>query len=171
MEPVPGNTTQVKRWKSLSTVDSGAGLPPVRLVIREDRGGVPVVPVGALPGGGLEVPKRPSTTGWWAAGAAPGASHGTVVIDGHIDSARFGLGALAALLHVHPGDRVVLTDTAGDRHTYLVTARNNYPKQRLPASVFRRDGPPRLALITCGGQFNRATRSYHDNIVVLAYPT
>lgn len=167
----PAATAQTtRRTSEPAQSNPGAGLPPVRLTLRGNPSGVPVIPVGALPGGGLEVPQRPSTTGWWSAGAAPGARHGTVVIDGHIDSARLGLGALAALLQVRPGDRIVLTDTANTRHAYLVTARNSYPKHGLPASVFRRDGPPRLALITCGGQFNQQTRSYHDNLVVTAQP-
>ena len=37
--------------------------------------------------------------------------------------------------------------------------------------LFARDGTPRLVLITCGGNFNRALDSYDDNVVVIAIPT
>jgi len=40
--------------------------------------------------------------------------------------------------------------------------------QGLPAAVFSTTGPARLVLITCGGPFNAAARSYQDNIVVFA---
>jgi len=35
-------------------------------------------------------------------------------------------------------------------------------------TLFARTGQPRLTLITCGGAFNRTTRSYDNNIVVTA---
>lgn len=40
----------------------------------------------------------------------------------------------------------------------------------LPRSLFTRTGPPRLAVISCGGTFDRAKRSYRDNVVVIAEP-
>ena len=36
--------------------------------------------------------------------------------------------------------------------------------------VFARDGDSRLVLVTCGGRFDPARRSYDDNIVVRAVP-
>ena len=35
---------------------------------------------------------------------------------------------------------------------------------------FRRDGPPRLTLLTCGGPFLEEYGSYRDNVVVVAEP-
>jgi hypothetical protein len=44
-------------------------------------------------------------------------------------------------------------------------------KRALPLdALFRRDGPPRLALITCGGPFLPDVGSYRDNVVVVAEP-
>jgi hypothetical protein len=40
----------------------------------------------------------------------------------------------------------------------------------LPPEVFAVGGPPRLVLITCGGAFDRRTRNYADNVVVVAEP-
>ncbi|CAN5768385.1 hypothetical protein BH23ACT5_BH23ACT5_02490 [soil metagenome] len=48
---------------------------------------------------------------------------------------------------------------------------SQYPKDQLPTDrVFSREGSPALALITCGGTFNRALRSYDDNVVAYAGP-
>jgi hypothetical protein len=36
--------------------------------------------------------------------------------------------------------------------------------------VFDWDGPERLVLITCGGQFDRRALRYSDNVLVTAVP-
>lgn len=38
----------------------------------------------------------------------------------------------------------------------------------LPADLFVNSGPPKLALVTCGGPFDAATRHYLDNVIVWA---
>jgi hypothetical protein len=53
---------------------------------------------------------------------------------------------------------------------YRVTSVRAYPKSELPTSVFRRTGPPRLVLVTCGGPFDAATGHYPDDVVVTAAP-
>ena len=52
-----------------------------------------------------------------------------------------------------------------------MTGRLQIPKTELPAELFSRAGPPRIALITCGGAFNTTTRHYQDNVIVVAAPT
>ena len=54
---------------------------------------------------------------------------------------------------------------------YTVAAVRAYAKADLPAEVFDRAGAPRLVLISCGGPFDRARRSYRDNIVVYGVPS
>jgi hypothetical protein len=52
-----------------------------------------------------------------------------------------------------------------------VAARELIQKRALPLDdLFRRDGPPRLTLITCGGPFLPEFGSYRDNVVVVAEP-
>ncbi|KJE20142.1 sortase family enzyme [Frankia torreyi] len=118
----------------------------------------------------LNVPVDPATLGWWAGGGAPGASSGTVVLAGHVDyNGR--PGALYPLSRVEIGALVVVTSADGTKHDYRVVTRRHVVKTRLAdTGVFRTDGPPRLALITCGGAFNTATHSYRDNLIVLALP-
>ena len=45
-----------------------------------------------------------------------------------------------------------------------------YDKDSLPADLWRTTGPETLVLITCGGEFDQATRRYKQNIVVYAEP-
>jgi hypothetical protein len=119
----------------------------------------------------LGVPEDPAQVGWWSSGAAPGAGHGTIVIDGHVNYAGQD-GALSVLPALRAGDRVTVQISAGSpQRTYLVKTVQQYAKHPgLPATIFDQNGPERLALITCGGPFDPSTGSYEDNVVVTAYP-
>lgn len=129
----------------------------------------PVDPAGVDGTGVLEVPEDPSRVGWWNGGARAGDPFGGIVLAGHVDSREFGLGVLAPLRDVALGTEVVLAD-GGSGFRYEVESVTSVPKARLAegTDVFRQDGPHRLVLITCGGEFDRATRSYADNVVVVA---
>lgn len=122
----------------------------------------------------LGVPADISHVGWWTGSVRPGSPAGATVIVGHVDSAAEGEGALFHLTDLRSGQHVSISVTAvdGDRRiSYRVYARRVYSKSRaLPASLFATTGPARLVLITCGGAFDDATRSYLDNIAVWARP-
>jgi len=150
----------------LPAPETTAGWPPNRLVL--PAGSAPVVPVAVERSGRLAVPDDPRTVGWWVGGAAPGARTGTVLVAGHVDTARSGPGALAALYDLAVGATVRLR-TGGGTVAYVVTGRRTYDKQRLPADLFAADGPPRLALVTCGGEFRDG--HYARNVVVYARAT
>jgi hypothetical protein len=146
----------------------GAGDPGAAATAVAGRGR-PVVPVDVEPGGALRVPDDPGVLGWWQAGARPGSGHGTVVVDGHVDTARDGPGAFYHLRALRPGDQVRLRTDRGTQG-YVVRAVRSFPKTALPPELFTTDGPPRLALVTCGGSFDQHTRQYADNVVAYAVP-
>jgi len=130
-----------------------------------------VEPVSVDPTGSLTVPEDPDVLGWWRSGARPGAGRGAVVVDGHVDSARDGLGVFAKLAHLTPGDAVHVVTGAGQTRRYLVSGRRLYRKTDLPAAeIFDQRGPERLVLVTCGGNFDERLRTYSHNVVVYAVP-
>lgn len=146
--------------------------PPVHLRLPRLHIDAPVLPVSVGADGLLGVPDNPRELGWWSSSSRPGMPSGSVVIDGHVDSAALGLGALFRLREARPGDDVVLVNDAGRSTRYTVVARRTYAKTSLPvAEVFAADVGPRLVLLTCGGQFDQGTRHYADNIVVYAVPS
>jgi hypothetical protein len=147
-----------------------AGTVPVSLTLPDRGVTAPVVPVATAPDGGLVVPDPPTTVGWWSPGALAGASAGTTVLAGHVDSAAAGLGAFAVLRDVGVGERVVLAGADGRTVGYRVTARRELGRSALPANLFATGGPPRLVLVTCGGRFDWTTRHYTDNVIVYADP-
>lgn len=132
---------------------------------------VPVDPAGVDPVGALSVPADPARVGWWTGGAQVGEPFGSVVIAGHIDSRRYGVGQMAALRDVVPGD--VVTAGAPDVSVaYRVESVVLIAKADLSADseLFDQEGPHRLVLITCDGEYDRSTGRYADNLVVTAVP-
>lgn len=130
-----------------------------------------IAPVSVAAGGNLRVPEDPAVLGWWRSGARPGDDRGSIVIDGHVDSATQGLGTFARLRELELGDPVLTESAAGKVRRYWVTGRRQFPKETLPADdVFSQHVQERLVLITCGGRFDPDDGGYADNVVVFAVP-
>lgn len=130
---------------------------------------------GVQPDGTVVIPVDAYRVGWYRFGVAPGSTHGSAVLVGHVDSRTQGRGALYPLRGVQVGDRVVVTvtdrDGPGRDLVYRVVARQSIAKQRVPfAELFARNGDHRLTLITCGGTYLPDRGGYQDNLVVTAVP-
>jgi LPXTG-site transpeptidase (sortase) family protein len=147
-----------------------APAPPARVRIGTVAA-APVVAVGVDGRGAMAVPEDVRAVGWYRFGPRPGATSGSAVLSGHVDDRVQGRGAFAALGEVRPGDPVDVELANGTRLGYQVRTIERVPKATLPADrLFARSGPPRLTLVTCGGNFDGATRSYEENVVVTAEP-
>lgn len=118
----------------------------------------------------LNVPIDIQRLGWWRDGATPGDRAGSVLIAGHVDSARRGGGAFVRLKNARAGMRVRVTSANGQVRTYRVTRVQRVLKANLPTNVFSTRGARRLTLVTCGGPFLREQGHYRDNIIVTAVP-
>ena len=132
------------------------------------------VPVGLEVDGSMEIPSDVATIGWYepaqGLGVRPGQT-GTAVLAGHVDSRTQGAGAFYALRDLAVGDRIEIVHEDGTTSVWWITQVTQYPKNEIPLEdVFVWSGPPRLALITCGGAFDWTARSYTDNLVVYAEP-
>lgn len=127
---------------------------------------VAVQSVGVEPNGEMSIPP-PKEVGWYRFGPLPGGA-GSAVLAGHIASGGID-GAFRHLDRLSPGDPVEVALSDGQRLRFTVTELVQVDKTELPFDqLFARSGPPRLALITCGGEFDYAARSYRDNVVVVA---
>jgi len=148
-------------------------LVPLQIRIGAITVDAPVVPVGLQEDGAMEIPERVAEIGWYdpdGLGVSPG-SAGTAVLAGHVDSRRQGNGALFNLRDLTVGETIELDLHDGTIQRWIVTQVTQYPKDDLPLEeVFTWAGPPRLAVITCAGAFDRTERSYTDNLVVYAEP-
>jgi len=149
---------------------------PIPLHLRISTIGVdaPLVGVGLeADGETMEIPDQVAEVGWYdpeGLGVTPGAP-GTAVLAGHVDSRRQGRGALYDLRDLQVGAHVEIDLSDGNTQRWRITDIIQYPKDVLPYDdVFVWSGPARLAVITCGGEFDRTARSYTDNIVAYAEP-
>jgi hypothetical protein len=132
----------------------------------------PVVSRGLDPRGALDPPPydQPGVVGWYARGAKPGAA-GTALFVGHVDT-ETRPAVFYRLSSLRPGEtvRVIRDDGTVAEFTVedvRVLARDRFDAQQ--AYGPRQSGRAELRLITCGGTFDRATRTYSANVVVSAY--
>ncbi|GAA4545002.1 class F sortase [Amycolatopsis samaneae] len=128
-----------------------------------------LVRLGLNPDNTLEVPpvSRPMQAGWYALGPAPG-EKGPAVVVGHVDGNKEA-GIFFRLKELVPGDQIAVTRKDGTKLVFVVSRVAEVAKDRFPTDAVYGDTPgPELRLITCGGSFDRAARSYRDNIIVYA---
>jgi len=127
-------------------------------------------PVGINPDGSMEIPDDPQEVGWYTLTNVRPGDDGTAVIAGHVDSRTQGQGVFFELATLRVGDDIVI-ETADGLQYWTVTGTEVYHRTALPiAEIFSLSGDPRLALVTCGGEFDPVARSYRDNVVVYAHP-
>ncbi|MCI3930896.1 class F sortase [Streptomyces sp. AN091965] len=134
----------------------------------------PVVARGLDAVGAIDPPPygQPGVVGWYGGGVRPGAA-GAALLVGHVDTES----RPAVFYHlsaVRPGEkvRVVRDDGAVAEFTVddvQVIGRDDFDAKT--AYGPRREGRAELRLITCGGTFDRASRTYSANVVVSAYLT
>ncbi|HEY2205963.1 MAG TPA: class F sortase [Pseudonocardia sp.] len=143
--------------------------PPVRLEVDAIHATSSLVPLGLNPDKTVSVPpvSQPLQAGWYRFGPTPGAV-GPAVILGHVNGN--GQNGIFARLHeLKPGDQVKVSRQDGKTALFTVTRLQQVPKNTFPTrEVYGDTKDSELRLITCGGGFDRAKRSYVDNILVFA---
>jgi hypothetical protein len=115
----------------------------------------------------LGVPSAADVAGWYVRSPRPG-EEGAAVIAGHVDSHR-GPGVFWRLRDLVPEDRIVVRRADGSEVSFVVDRVEQWPKDRFPTdAVYREADGSELRVITCAGDFDPATRSYLDNLIVFA---
>lgn len=132
----------------------------------------PLVDLGLQADGTLQTPSLDdpaSRPGWYTGSPTPGVA-GPAIILGHVDSARYGPGVFFSIGALKPGDPVEVQRADGTVAEFTVDAVRSYAKKYFPTlSVYGNTDTAALRLITCGGIFDPAARSYDRNTVVFAH--
>jgi len=119
--------------------------------------------------GTMGLPVRAEHAAWWQQGPRPG-QPGPAVILGHVNW-RHRPAVFSRLDELRPGDTVFVERADGGTGRFRVTGARLVSKDRFPTElVYAPSLQPALRLITCGGDFDRAARSYRDNVIVFAIP-
>jgi hypothetical protein len=126
-----------------------------------------LVDLGLDKAGALEVPQDPAKAGWFSGGASPGAL-GPAVIAGHVtwDGAPAVFHRLGTMRR---GDQVIVTREDGTAAVFTVSRVARFSKSRFPSrAVYGTIDHAGLRLITCGGTYDAARKTYLDNVIVFA---
>ncbi|WP_410569397.1 class F sortase [Amycolatopsis sp. cmx-4-61] len=179
-------TLLVFTGKGEPAVANGAGTPvpaanqPAPQNPAQDTGKAPAQL--SLPGGGtaklvqedldaagaLKIPEGLDEAAWW--GAKLGADHGVALLSGHVNW-KGKKGPFNELWQVKAGQEVKLTDAAGGAWVYRIDGTETVHKTDLAGrseQLFDPDGPHKLLLVTCGGEYVGGSEGYEDNRVVTA---
>jgi len=115
----------------------------------------------------LEVPPGATPAGWYVGSPAPG-QLGPAVLAGHVDYG--GAAGVFAQLHLlRPGSELTVTRADGSEAVFRVSRVDRVDKDAFPTDAVYGDlDHAGLRLITCGGRFSRAARSYDDNVIAYA---
>lgn len=137
--------------------------------IRLPRGGTAyLVHVQVTSDGSLPIPASVDQAVWWGTGLT--APTGATVFAGHVNWAGT-TGPFAELWEDQAGAVITIRDNSGTQWRYQVTQVFTLNKDELPQqapTLFSADGPPRIVLATCGGEWVGGSLGYADNRVVVA---
>ncbi|WP_327043651.1 class F sortase [Microbispora sp. NBC_01189] len=125
--------------------------------------------VGVQKSGVIQAPplNRPSLTGWYRFGPAPG-DQGPAIILGHVNT-RKGAAVFSRLRELKRGNKIAVLRADGKTAIFTVDGIEQVSKSAFPTKrVYGNTITSSLRLITCGGVFNAKEHSYTDNIVVYA---
>lgn len=128
----------------------------------------PIVELGDPVGDTLPVPTlaQAQDVGWYQFTTLPG-TPGNAVVVGHVDT--YTSAAVFYELYLLARGDLIYVDMNGTKVRFRVTSIREVSKDQFPVSeVFGSTGKHLLWLITCGGDFDYATRHYLDNIIVSA---
>ncbi|MFJ9035604.1 class F sortase [Streptomyces sp. NPDC102406] len=134
----------------------------------------PVVARGLDGGGAVDPPPydRPGVVGWYGGGARPG-ERGTALFVGHVDT-RSEPAVFYHLSEAKSGDKIRVEREDGTVVVFTVDDVQVFSRTSFDADKVY--GPhhadrAELRLITCGGTFDKTSRTYTANVVVSAYLT
>ena len=163
--PAATRQAPAEAFRSVRTYDEVA--PPVRLRIPALKVDAKIEKLGLQGDGSIAVPATTDIAGWYEYGPRPG-QPGPAVILGHVDS-QAGPGIFFDLYRARPGTVIRVDRSDGSSATFTITQITKVPKVQFPTDlVYAPTLDPTLRLVTCGGSFDRARRSYRDNVIAFA---
>lgn len=125
--------------------------------------------VGKKDDGSMGTPRQLANVAWYEPGVVPG-EPGNAVFAGHVNNAFGQAGVFKKLSQVAVGDRVEVVGEGGQTYVYEVESLTEYLADNAPIEdIFAQQGPSKIALITCEGEWDPAARTYDKRLVVVAH--
>ena len=169
-DPSPASTPAVRATPDQALAQAqaivAAATPPTRLLVPSINVNAAVESVGMDSQGRMGVPSQASNVAWYKLGSAPG-DVGNAVIAGHLDWTT-GPAVFWYLGRVRKGDTISVARADGSSVQFVADATSTVPYDSSTDSLFTKNGPPALTLITCAGAWDRARGTYLQRLVVHA---
>ncbi len=95
---------------------------------------------------------------------------GSAVLSGHYDKVSGAPAVFHKLNSLEVGDEISVTDAEGNKHTFSIIRKVEYPYDKVPLQELyaAKTDKPLLNLITCGGTWNESTKLYSTRTVIYA---
>lgn len=139
---------------------------PARIKIPKLNVDAPFEYVGLTLDGAMDIPKDPDTVAWFNLGPRPGES-GSAVVAGHYGWKNNIPAAFDNLHKLRKGDKIYIEDDKGEVVSFVMRESRMYNPNADASDVFGSlDGKSYLNLITCGGVWDKASKTYSKRLVV-----
>jgi LPXTG-site transpeptidase (sortase) family protein len=115
----------------------------------------------------MQTPTDPHKVAWYNFTATPGVI-GNAVFAGHVDYTGVGRTVFWNLSSLKPGDEISFTSASGDTFRYQVTTSITAWADDAANPFVAPTTTEIITLITCTGDFDRATLSYNKRLIVQA---
>ncbi|MDZ4786752.1 MAG: class F sortase [bacterium] len=127
---------------------------------------VTVESVGLDKEGKMDIPKDENNVAWYNLGSKPG-ERGNSVIAAHYDKKSGEPAVFYEINKLQKGDELKVKAKDGQEYTYAVTEVKSYELADFPLiEVFGVGDRARLNLITCEGNYDKASKLYSHRLVV-----
>lgn len=141
-------------------------LTPVTIIIPKLNIQTAIEQVGLTETNNMDTPKNADNVGWYQYGSKPG-EEGNAVIAGHYDTPTGKPAVFYTLKKLEEGDEVEVISENGVHSIFVVVEKSSIPYDVFPSEQVFVTRPGRnLNLITCGGVWDIAKKTYTNRIVV-----
>lgn len=130
-----------------------------------------VISVGLTADGAMAAPETAWDVGWYNQSALPGPSKGAVLLDGHVNNALNTPGVFFQLGTLKKGDAITLERGDGAILNYTILRVEQIPTKKVDMARMMQSaeaGKQGLNLISCGGAYDYAKRTFVDRVLVFA---
>lgn len=122
-------------------------------------------------------PRDRTRAGWYRAGPAPGSGQGTILTNGHTYRDGSAIFKEDFASRVQVGQVISIVQRNGSVCSYRITqlwpevnANRDYPRLIANEKIYNFQGPERLFLTTCGGNWNSRAQDYDEITLLIATP-
>jgi LPXTG-site transpeptidase (sortase) family protein len=171
MDLIPANLVAnaainlTKNYTDLPTQGLASSSLPLRLIIPKINVDANIEDLGKNSQGAMAMTKSLVNVVWYDLGPRPG-ENGTAVIGGHFNGGGT-TSVFDNLYKLNPGDKISVTDSAGNVNTFVVREIKSYDKNADASGIFNtNDNKAHLNLITCEGIWDNASQTYSQRMVI-----